>query len=100
MDVVNERSLRRRGHVINDNVRLGNIAFEKLGGLVQTGYLPTVLSAASGPKEQETSLVPHPLKRVHRAVEQLAVGVNQCEVNVDENVCIFHGRRDLAERSM
>src|SRR5881628_3901429 len=49
--IVNNRTDTGRGHVIDNNVRLGCETLEQLGKSVQVRHLPAVVSATGGPQK-------------------------------------------------
>src|SRR5438874_1518764 len=95
-NVINKLSNARRGHVVDDDVRLGGKALEEIDHAVKMCDLPAVVRSASGPEKEMATLVAQPLQRLSRSVQKLAIGIDECEVHIHEDVGVFHAR--LAKR--
>ena len=89
-DIVVE--LRNAGgrHVIDDDVGFGGEAFEQFGETVELSNFAAVIRADGGPKEEIAAFIAEALQRFANTIEEFAVGIDDGEIDVDEDVGIFH----------
>lgn len=78
------------GHVVDNDVGFGGKTFEEIGQLVCLGYFAAVIGAATRPKKQVAPCVSQSAQAFGCAGQEAAIRVDQCEIDIDEDVCVFH----------